>query len=142
MTNKKASASQRMAAMAGLATQDIFLASDEDILAEAVEDGIDPINKAAELRSSALARIRIAKRDRLAKARESYDGRGSTPKAAGPRPSVAEIKKLVQRLIQSGASNDLALAFRKGEKLSDSDWEGLWDDLLEMGLVDDERPSD
>lgn len=140
MTDKKVGVGRRMAAIAELAKEDLLLTSDEAILAEAVEDGVDPASKAAELRVSALAKIRLAKRERLARARESYGRAGTVANASKSRPSIEEIKRLVQRVIQNGAANGLAVAFRKGEKLSNSDWEGLWDDMTEMGLIDDGKP--
>lgn len=137
MTRNRMGMSAQMAAIADLIKNDILSTPDEEILAESIEDGIDPGKKATELRESALAKIRSSKRERLAKARVIYDQTGSISKAVKPRPSIEEIKKLVQSLIQNGTANGLALAFRKGEKLSDSDWEGLWDDMTEMGLIDD-----
>lgn len=130
------------AAIEAFIVEDIFGASDEDILAEAIEDGIDPAAKAAELRAKALSTLREAKRGRLAMEREAYEKDKSSPPPSKARPPIEEIKSLVQRLISSGAPNGLSLAFRKGQKLSDSDWEGLWDDMIEKGLIDDGSPGD
>ena len=33
----------------------------------------------------------------------------------------------------------ISLAFRKGQAMSDADWESLWDDMVESGLIGDEK---
>lgn len=76
MTTNKPGVSTRLSAIAELAKEDILSASDEAILAEAADDGVNPIEKVSELRSSALAKIRTAKRERLLRARDSYDRGG------------------------------------------------------------------
>ena len=45
-------------------------------------------------------------------------------------------------LIRGGAGGTLALAFRNGQELTDADLESLWDDLRELGLLDDGKPND
>lgn len=139
---KAKGAEEQWAALERLMAEDIFSASAEEILAEAREDGIDPAAKASELRNSALAKIRQAKRERLASDRHGYEGAKRTPSQPRARPPVEEIARRIQGLIRSGASNGLSLAFRKGQKLSDSDWEGLWDDMVEKGLIDDGERGD
>jgi len=139
MSREKDVTGTQMAAIAEMIMNDVLATSDEAILAEAVEDGLDPAAKASELRSSALARIRQAKRERLTRARESYEKK-SQVLTASTRPPLTEIKRRIQRAIQDGVANRLSLAFRNGQTLSDSDWEGLWDDMEEMGILDDGEP--
>jgi len=141
MSREKDVTGTQMAAIAEMIMNDVLATSDEAILAEAVEDGLDPAAKASELRSSALARIRQAKRERLTRARESYEKK-SQVLTASTRPPLTEIKRRIQRAIQDGVANRLSLAFRNGQTLSDSDWEGLWDDMEEMGILDDGEPRD
>lgn len=137
--SKAKGAGELWAALGLIMAEDILSASDEDILAEAVEDGIDPAAKASELRESALVKLRQAKRERLVSARAGYEAARQAANRAKSRPPVAEIIRRIQGLIKGGSSNELSLAFRKGQKMSDSDWEGLWDDLVEKGLIDDGR---
>jgi hypothetical protein len=132
-------AGAQMAALERLISEDLLAMSDEDLLKEAIEDGIDPAAKASEPRSSALAKINQAKRERLAAARRSYDASLWESPVAKARPALEEIKRQIQSLIRGGASNGLSLAFRKGETMSDADWESLWDDMVESGLIGDER---
>lgn len=132
-------AGTQMAALERLISEDLLAMSDEDLLKEAIEDGIDPAAKAAELRSSALAKINQAKREKLAAARRGYNASLRESPAAKARPALEEIKRQIQSLIRGGASSGLSLAFRKGETMSDADWESLWDDMVENGLIGDER---
>ena len=141
MSREKAVAGPQMAVISEMIMNDVLATSDEAILAETVDDGLDPAAKASELRSSALARIRQAKRERLTRARESYEKK-SQVLTASTRPPLTEIKRRIQRAIQDGVANRLSLAFRNGQTLSDSDWEGLWDDMEEMGILDDGEPRD
>jgi hypothetical protein len=129
----------QMAAIERLISEDLLAMSDEELLKEAIEEGIDPAAKASALRSSALAKINQAKREKLAEARRGYEASLRESPTTMARPSLNEIKRQIQDLIRGGASNGLSLAFRKGEAMSDADWESLWDDMVESGLIGDER---
>lgn len=108
--------------------------SDEQVLQEAKQDGIDTAKIAAEFRSSALSMIARAKRQRLLQARtaleKSQQSRAST---ARPRPPLAAIKARIQEVLAIKPS--LAIAFRDGKEMSDDDWLSLWDDFVETGAV-------
>jgi hypothetical protein len=141
MNRDKNVAGKRMTALADALTDDVMNAPDEQILAESAEDGVDPAAAAARMRSAALEKIRVAKRARLAKARETYAQAAKRP-ASAPRPPLEEMRRRAMELIRGGASGSLALSFRNGKELTDTDLEGLWDDLQELGLIDDEKPND
>lgn len=132
-------AGTRMAALERLISEELLTMSDEDLLKEAIEDGVDPAAKAFELRSSALAKINQAKREKLAAARRGYEASIKESQIAKARPPLEEIKRQIQALIRGSASNGLSLAFRKGETMSDADWESLWDDMVESALIGDKR---
>jgi hypothetical protein len=132
-------AGAQMAAIEQLVSEDLLAMSDEELLKEAVEDGIDPAVKASELRSSTLAKINQAKREKLTAARHSYEASLRESPISKARPALDEIKRQIQALIRGGASNGFSLAFRKGETMSDADWESLWDEMVESGLIGDER---
>jgi len=134
-------AGKRMAALAAALTDDVMAAPDEQILVESAEDGVDPAAAAARMRSSALAKLREAKRARLGKARETYQRAAQRP-APASRPSLADVRHRAMELIRGGAGGSLALAFRNGKELTDADLESLWDDFQELGLLDDGKPND
>lgn len=132
-------AGAQMAAIERLMSVDLLAITDEDLLKEAIEDGIDPSAKASELRASALAKINLAKREKLAVARRGYEASMKASPTARARPTLDEMKHQIQALIQRAASNGLSLAFRKGQAMSDADWESLWDDMVESGLIGEEK---
>jgi len=134
-------AGKRMAALAAALTDDVMAAPDEQILVESGEEGVDPAAAAARMRSSALAKLREAKRARLGKARETYQRAAQRP-APASRPSLADVRHRAMELIRGGAGGSLALAFRNGKELTDADLESLWDDFQELGLLDDGKPND
>jgi hypothetical protein len=141
MNRDKDVAAKRMAALADAVVEDVLAATDEQILAESAEDGIDPAAVATRLRSAALAKLREAKRARLGKARENYQLAVQRPPPAS-RPSLDEMRRRAMELIRGGAGGNLALAFRNGKELTDADLESLWDDFQELGLLDDGKPND
>jgi hypothetical protein len=130
----------KMRAIERAMEEDILAMSDEDILAEAKEGGVDPAAKAQELRSSALAMVRAAKRRKLEEARARLEGAGKGFNPPAKRPSIEEIKQRFQEILQGGSANGLAIAFRNGQQQSEADWETLWDDLVELGLAMPDEP--
>lgn len=136
---KGTGAGAQMEAIERLVSEDLLAISDEELLKEAIEDGINPAAVAAGLRTSALAKINQAKRERLAAARRGYEAARKAAPEAKRRPALDEIKRQIQSVIQRGSTNGLSLAFRKGQAMSDADWESLWDDMAESGLIGDEK---
>lgn len=130
----------RMKAIECALREDVLAMSDEDIFAEAKEDGIDPAAKAQELRASALAMVNAAKRRRLEAARARLEGEAQGFKTPAKRPPIEEIKRRLQTILQGGGANGLAIAFRNGQQQSEADWETLWDDLVELGLAKPDEP--
>lgn len=141
MNRDKYVAGKRMAAIAEAVMDDIMSATDEQILTEAAEEGAEPASVAERMRLTALAKLRQMKRSRLEKARTAYQQESKRPPAKA-RPSLDEMRRRAMELIRGGAGGDLSLAFRKGQELTDSDLESLWDDLQELGLLGDDKPND
>jgi hypothetical protein len=113
---------------------DIAELSDEQVLQEAKEDGIDTARIAAEFRSSALSMIAQVKRQRLLHARTALEkSQQSRAPTARARPTLAAIKTRIQEVLAIKPS--LAIAFRDGKEMSDDDWLSLWDDFVETGAV-------
>jgi hypothetical protein len=131
---------ERMKAIEIAMAEDANALSDEQIVAEMKEDGIDPNAKAQELRASALSIVRAAKRRKLEAARARLEGVEQGFKTPAKRPSIAEIKRRFQEILRGGSANGLAIAFREGQQQSDADWESLWDDLVDLGLANPDEP--
>jgi inactivated superfamily I helicase len=126
--------SLKLARISEALAEDVDELSDEQVLQEAREDGIDTARVAAEFRSSALSIINQAKRQRLIQARmalqQSQQSRNAAVRA---RPTLTVIKSRIQEILTLKPS--LAIAFRDGKEISDDDWLSLWDDLVETGAV-------
>ncbi|ABR91934.1 Hypothetical protein mma_0996 [Janthinobacterium sp. Marseille] len=115
--------------------------SDANLLKEANEDGLNAAEIANEMRSNAIRLIAESKRKLLIQTRERMEtARQISVKKDISRPTLDVMKDKLQRLFAQ--KPNLAVAFRQGKSQSDSDWAGLWDDLVEMGEIkedDDDR---
>ncbi len=112
--------------------------SDDQIMREAKEDGLDSDLLAKEFESSALSLVANARKKILAEAKAGYISSNSSKVwATKKRPSIDEMKNRIQLLFQT--QPQLAVAFRDGKSISNNDWESLWDDLADMGLVSDDE---
>jgi hypothetical protein len=126
--------SLKLARIAEALAEDVDALTDEQVLQEAREDGIDTARVATEFRSSALSIINQAKRQRLIQARMALQqSQQSRNAAVRVRPTLAVIKLRIQEILTLKPS--LAIAFRDGKEISDDDWLSLWDDLIETGAV-------
>lgn len=115
-------------------SEDVDGLSDEQVLQEAKEDGIDTAKVAAEFRASALSMIAQIKRRRLLQARAALEkSQQSAASAVRTRPTLSIIKARIQEILAIKPS--LAIAFRDGKEMSDDDWLSLWDDFVETGAV-------
>ncbi|AQR69845.1 hypothetical protein BZG29_17075 [Janthinobacterium sp. LM6] len=122
--------------IAAALSDEVDALTDEQLMQEAQEDGLDTAKLGNEFRSSAMKLIAEAKRQKLALARqrlaESQQNRATEPRL---RPSLESIKQRIQAVL--AIRPNLAVAFRDGKTLSDDDWLSLWDDFIEMGAVKD-----
>ena len=122
--------------IAAALSDEVDALTDEQLMQEAQEDGLDTAKLGNEFRSSAMKLIAEAKRKKLALARqrlaESQQNRATEPRS---RPSLESIKQRIQAVL--AIRPNLAVAFRDGKTLSDDDWLSLWDDFIEMGAVKD-----
>lgn len=116
---------------------DVDALTDEQIMAEAREDGVDTAKLARDFRSSAMTLIAEAKRQKLAQARQRLaDSQKNRQDRSALRPSLEVIKKRIQDVLAINPS--LAVAFRDGRSISDGDWLSLWDDFIETGAIKDD----
>lgn len=116
---------------------DVDALTDEQVLAEAREDGLDTAKLARDFRSNAMTLIAEAKRQKLALARQRLaESQQNRSARSAPRPSLETIKKRIQEVL--GVNPGLAVAFRDGRSISDDDWLTLWDDFVETGAIKDQ----
>lgn len=134
MNQPKASA--KLALLQDAALDALLQMSDGELIREAVEDGEDPKALAASLRESVAQKLTAMRRQRLLDAQRKLRSAGVKP-AVVSRPPMERIKELVLSAFQ--ADPTLRLAYRDGKKLSETDWQSLYDDLVAVGSI---KPGD
>ncbi len=137
---KKHGAKEKLSALQESALEELFALPDDALLQEVSEEGIDPKLQADALRAGIIEILAKARRERLNQARSHLqEVQTSKKSAAGPRPPTERMKQLIQDLFVRDPS--LGLAYRQGKQPSEADWQSLWDDLVDMGAMqnDDAR---
>ena len=120
---------------------DLMALSDEELLGEVREDGIDPDTLAKELREKVEARIATDNKVRLARAREEMNAARAARASSGVVGLPLARK---QQILGQFAANDgqlrqrLTMAARKGEGASEREVDDILRDLLDLGAIDDE----
>lgn len=125
-------------AMAQRLAEDVDALTNEELIKEACEDGLNAAEIARDMRSSAMDIVQKAKRNLLAQTRARMEQtRQGAPKKAASRPSLDVIKARLNELFSHNPN--LAVAFRGGKSQSDSDWISLWENLIELGEIKDKN---
>lgn len=138
MTGRKDRERQALDRLADALVDDILNTSDEDILAELKEEGINPDHHAADMRARFDKVVMAANKAKLmaAKAAVAAD-RGRKPGSTSTPIDMTEARR---RLRDTMASQPMTLAARSETEMTDSDVLGMLEDLKELGVVppDDE----
>jgi hypothetical protein len=117
---------------------DILAASDEDILAEAREDGTDPEAVAAAMRALFEQTVSAGGKARLAAAKAAVAAERTRPATIIPLDPAAARRLLDRALARDPeTASKLTLAARKakGAVLSDEEVRGLLEDFQELGAL-------
>ena len=116
---------------------DILNTSDEDILAEFQETHGDPDRNAAELRELFEQSVLLGNKRRLTAARAgAAAARRASSVAASLPVDIAVARARLRALIDApGMPQQVTLAARKESELSDADILGVYEDLLDLGIV-------
>jgi len=123
--------------------EDIFALSDEEILAEAYEDGLDLDLLIAEVQMGYAAAMSVAGKHRLSQARAELEAVRSFRSAAAITGLSASEKEQVLRKF---AANDnplqkrLTMAARNGGSLTEAEMDAVLLDLVELGALSVEDP--
>ena len=123
-----------LAALRLAALEDILNTPDAELRRESVEDGEDPAAIAAGVKSAMRNAAAAALRKQWAEAKQRMGSTATSRPRSGVRPTLEELKKIVQEAFVSNPS--LGLAFRDGKRQSTVDWESLYDDLVALGEID------
>ena len=114
--------------------------NDEELLEEAAHTG--ELARVAGLRKAMSEEAAKIAAGRLAAARSGYQA-ALAAHVAKPRPTPPPfnlLKVQIQALFAQESDLPLAAAWRNGEYQSESDLQGLWYELYELGVIRDEAP--
>jgi hypothetical protein len=135
MTRTKDSrSSEILAAVKNLVVDDLLETTDAELLAEAQAAGEDVRRETDLLQASLLERLVRFRQQKLAQARANLAARQTSPSNRA-YPAADVIRRRMADLLSSQAS--LSLAFRNRQSQSEEDLKGMWDDLIDLGLVSD-----
>jgi hypothetical protein len=142
MSSVKRTSADRFKALRKAVADEVLSMTDEEILTDARDQGLDPDHIALMMRTKALEAIASIRKQKLKNVRETLN-LAQTKTIERPTTSfgIEEKKKRIMAFLSEPDTN-FSLAFRNGEKQSDSDWDTLWDDLIEQGLIKDEHSGD
>lgn len=126
--------------------EDVFLASDAEILAEAKEEGRDLAGEAAQSRAIFARAVAAQGKRKMATARAALNARATPPSFASRRLTPEEARATLARALRAAPdeATKLTMAARKEQGLSDADVYGILDDLADLGLLpspDDTEPT-
>lgn len=116
--------------------------TDSEIRDEISGLGQDPEKVASDLRAMAMALVTETRKARLNQAAQRLRQQPEPTDSFVGR-SVEAIRRRLAALAanpESMAGKKVALAFRNGERQSDSDVLSLWQDLVDLGAVRDDEP--
>lgn len=141
MTGRKSADREALDRLVDFLVEDALNASDEDILAEAREAGIEPESDAARLRALFERTVLDANKRRLLAAKAAVRADKSVP---GRRATVLDIQEARRRLEllleQRNTALPITMAARKESELSDADVMSMVHDLEELGLLPSNKP--
>lgn len=131
MPPAKKTAEELLDNLIGAELEALLEADDKDILSEAVDLNID----IASLRSGVVTAVTVAGKRRLAAAKEVVE---SGPAITGKiiEWPLAKKRELIERV--RSETNGLTQAARQGEDETENDLDSLLEDLIEIGVIDDE----
>ena len=139
MTNNRVEARRQLDRLADALARDVDRLTDHELLREAAESYGDPEMAAAETRGLIEAAIAAHGRRRLTAARQAYEDQ--TRRA---RPNVVELSLEKKRaLVNKFAGDDKQLREKltmaaRNEEDSEADIDSFLEDLIELGVIDDE----
>ena len=139
MTGDQGEERKALSRLADALVDDVLKSSDEEVLAEAEEDGIDASGLADHLRGVFERTVTEAGKAKLAAAsRAAADAERSS--ASVVRLDRADTRRRYDAMIaqDSKLTEKLTLAARKGEGQSDRDIESAIEDMAELGAFDEE----
>jgi hypothetical protein len=140
MTASDKKGREALARLADVLIEDLLAASDEEILAEFVEEYGNPGENAAAMRALFETSVLSSNKDRLRAARAGLEADQAAPVVAKLVSTLDVRGRFKRALAACPPEMKLTLAARNESDLSDADILGMLQDLEELGIVvtDDE----
>lgn len=142
MTRRTLTKSTQLDRLADTLVQDILELSDEEVIAEAKEQFGDPKQEIDRIRGVIESALLCASKAKLAEAKASLvtykkNNYGDNVVALPTAQKHTIIKRFTAQ--DAELQHKLTLAARKGEVIqTENDIEGMFEDLIELGLIDKE----
>jgi hypothetical protein len=134
MTNGMKNAHEKIVRMDDLVMDDLFSLSDEQLLQEASEEGIDVVAIGAEGRKAFERAQVVVGRNRLAIVREEMARDAVRQPAIYDRVNArSKLDSILTR--NKEAANKLTMAARNETQGQSADFDGLLDDFVELGAI-------
>lgn len=126
-----------LAHLADLLVDEIINTSDEDILTELKEDGLNPKENAAIMRALFEKSLISMNKRRLVVARSGVNAYKSANKGLLSSPvNIQEARRLLRNFVENSSQNhQMTIAARKESELSDADILSMIEDLYELGVL-------
>lgn len=139
MTDKKNHATLQLERVADLIFQDLLETSDEEILAEAVEDGMD-VEKEVERISSIISEAAFNNgQAKLAAAKKGFLERKSAKRSTFGSFTLQKKRQIIGSLKSNdNLKRQITLAARNENDLSDSDLNAYLQSLYDLNVIDEE----
>jgi hypothetical protein len=117
--------------------EDVFLASDAEILVEAKEEGRDVAQDAVRSRAIFAKAVAAQGKRKMAAARAALNTHTAAPTLPPRRLTPEQARATLARALRAApdAATKLTVAARKDQGLSDSDVYGILEDLADLGLL-------
>jgi hypothetical protein len=116
--------------------------SDEELLEETGGVTGDTYARVQKLKQLLEERAAKGRQKQLASARAGYAAAmAARTRVSGNRPPIEEVRERIKTLFTNKGEVPLAVAWRNGENQTDEDLFSLWDQLCELGAIEDHGDS-
>ena len=141
MTRNRKDDREALARLAAMLADDLLDSSDEEFVAELLEEGRNPTQEAEAMRAMIERAARGWGKARLAaaKAQIAVARPGASQKQAPP--DTRDARRKLAALLAQDSARGLSMAARNESEMSDDDVFGMLADLEELGIAD-EKSSD
>jgi hypothetical protein len=140
MTKNSHKSTTELERISEMVVDDIMHAPDEEIIAEAKAQ-LDDVGRACNEVINVIDRaVLTGNKAKLINARANLNSRGNSSESKILQFTLQRKKQILNQFSSSDAQlkQKITMAARNGDGASENDINGIIDDLLELGLIDDE----